>query len=69
MRSLSYIVNTVLSVQSGDVLLLQQLGLSEEEQLKLALELSVQGIKILCCLSEAIKFCTQSNAQWRNLLW
>ena len=32
--------------QSSDVVLLQQMGLSEEEQLKLALELSIQGMEV-----------------------
>ena len=40
-------------LQSNDMVLLQQMGLSEEEQLKLALELSMQGESLaltgLCC--------------------
>lgn len=37
------ITESLFCVQSSDAVLLQQMGLSEEEQLKLALELSMQG--------------------------
>ncbi len=35
-----------LYLQPNDLQLLQQLGMSEEDQLKLALELSIQGIML-----------------------